>query len=144
MGYSERQRQSRAYWSDQEYRMGLTPKDDWEGNEDGFINYLLSSNGIKWVEVNGEKSLVTIRGFEYVDDYFVDYDDKDSWSYNLAVGRNYLEWILMVKARYESLKQSKQIKDLTKSQKTKAEREEHDYWVRYYDNHPQFSRPAGY
>lgn len=141
MGYSERRRQSDAYWRDQEYRMGLTSKDNWEGNEDGFITYLLGISGCKWVEVDGVRSLVTIRGFEYVDDYFADYDDVESFSYNRAVGRKYLDWMLMVRKRYNKLKKSGKIKDVNVK---KAERKEREYWVKYYDNNPQFSRPEGY
>lgn len=141
MGYSERRRQSEAYWRDQEYRMGLTAKDNWEGNEDGYIKHLLGLSGHRWRVVNGEKDLVEIRGFEFVDENFAEYDNKDSYSYNHAVGRGYLDWMLMVRARYNYLKSSNQIKDIDKA---KAEREEHDYWVRYYDQNPQFSRPKGY
>ena len=110
MGYSERHRQSVAYWKDQEYRMGLTAKDNWEGNEDGYIKYLLGLSGCRWRVVNGEKDLVTIRGFEYVDDHFADYDDKDSYSYKHAKGRGYLKWMLKVRDRYNELKKSNQIK----------------------------------
>ena len=141
MSYSERRKQSDAYWRDQEYRMGLDSKDNWEGNEDGFITYLLSISGCKWVEVDGVRSLVTIRGFEYVDDYFADYDDVESFSYNRAVGRKYLDWMLMVRKRYNKLKKSGKIKDVNVK---KAERKEREYWVNYYNNNPQFSRPEGY
>jgi hypothetical protein len=141
MSYSERRKQSDAYWKDQNHRMGLDSKDNWEGNEDGFITYLLGISGCKWVEVDGVRSLVTIRGFEYVDDYFADYDDVESFSYNRAVGRKYLDWMLMVRKRYNKLKKSGKIKDVNVK---KAERKEHKYWVNYYNNHPQFSRPEGY
>jgi len=141
MSYSERRKQSDAYWKDQEHRMGLDSKDNWEGNEDGFITYLLGISGCKWVEVGGVRSLVTIRGFEYVDDYFADYDDVESFSYNRAVGRKYLDWMLMVRKRYNKLKKSGKIKDVNVK---KAERKEREYWVNYYNNNPQFSRPEGY
>ena len=129
MGYSERHRQAVACSREEERRMGLTFKDNWEGNEDGFIKHLVNGSGSRWRVIDGEKKLVTIRGFEHADDFFDDYDDKDSYSYKHAKGRDYLDWMLNVKTRYESLKQSKQIKDLTESQKAKAEREEYEYWA---------------
>jgi hypothetical protein len=141
MGRSEKQRQSAAYWRDQEYRMGLTPKDRWEGNEDEYIKHLLGLSGSRWRNIDGKKELVEIRGFEFVDDWFADYDDTDSYSYNHAKGRGYFDWMLTVRDRYNKLRQSGKIKDIDKA---KAEREEYEYWVRYYDNHPQFSRPEGY
>jgi hypothetical protein len=141
MGYSERQRQSEAYWRDQEYQMGLTAKDRWEGNEDEYINHLLGLPSYRWRNIDGKKELVTLRGFESVDDHFADYDNPDSYAYGHSKGRGYFNWMLTVRDRYNELRQSGEIKDINKA---KAEHEEHEYWVRYYDENPQFSRPKGY
>ena len=57
MGYSERQRQTEANLRYEEYRMGLTPKDNWKGNKDGYIKYLigLSSWALKYFAPTGNK-----------------------------------------------------------------------------------------
>ena len=109
MGYSERYRQSRECWKEQERRMGLTFRDNWEGNEDEFIAHLIYGSGTAWRVIDGKRQLVTISGFEHADDFFADYTDKDSYSYKHANGRDYLDWMLMVKARYERLKRSKKV-----------------------------------
>jgi len=141
MGNFERMRQSEANLRYMEYRMGLTPKDDWEGNEDGYIKYLIGISSCAWRDIDGERQLVDICGFEYADDYFAAYDDKESYSYNHAVGRDYLDWMLMVRVRYNELKKSGKIVDPDKAE---VEREDREYWTRYYDEHPQFNRPEGY
>ena len=141
MGYSERRRQEQANSKYMEYRMGLTPKDNWEGNEDGYIKHLINGSGCTWRDIDGERQLVDICGFEYADNYFAAYDDKESYSYNNAMGRDYLDWILMVRERYNELKKSGKIIDPDKDE---VEREDREYWSRYYDKHPQFKRPEGY
>jgi hypothetical protein len=141
MEYSERRRQSEANLKHMEYRMGLTPKDNWEGNEDGYIKHLIGLSSCRWRDIDGERQLVDICGFEYADDHFADYDDKTSYSYNHAVGRDYLDWMLKVRTRYNELKKSGKIVDLDKA---KVEQENREYWTRYYNEHPQFSRPEGY
>jgi len=141
MGNFERMRQNAANLRYEEYRMGLTPKDNWEGNEDGYIKHLIGLSSCRWRDIDGERKLVDICGFEYADDHFADYDDKESYSYNHAMGRDYLDWMLMVRVRYNKLKKSGKIVDPDKAE---VEREDREYWSRYYDNHPQFNRPEGY
>jgi hypothetical protein len=136
-----RQSKFETGYIDQDYQMGLTAKDRWEGNEDEYINHLLGLPSYRWRNIDGKKELATLRGFESVDDHFADYDNPDSYAYGHSKGRGYFDWMLTVRDRYNELRQSGEIKDIDKA---KAEREEHEYWVRYYDENPQFNRPKGY
>jgi len=122
-------------------RQAMTPKDNWEGKEDEYIKHLVGISSVEWKDVDGKRELVPITGFAYADDHFADYDDKTSYGYGHAVGRKYLDWMLMVRKRYEELKKSGKIKDPDKSE---VERKDREYWTSYYDNNPQFRRPEGY
>ena len=107
MGYSERQRQEQANLKYMEYRMGLTPKDNWEGNEDGYINYLLGIDSYEWV--NGK--LKTIRGSKSIEKHFYDYLEDDSFScYHQCRAHGYYDWMLKVKERYLELKAQGKLK----------------------------------
>ena len=124
IGRSAANRAANAANDEYNRRQGMTPKDNWEGNEDGFIKYLMGISTVRWEDVDGKQELVPITGFEYVDDYFDDYDDKTSYAYNHAMGRDFLDWMLMVRERYNDLKKSGKIKNPNKA---KAKREDREY-----------------
>jgi hypothetical protein len=138
MGYSERARQTEANIRYEEYRESLTPKDIWEGREDDYIDHLIKKPTYEWVDGKVE----TIRGFKAVDIHFYDYlENQDLAVYHQAKQSGWAEWMLGVKNRYLELRAQGKLEDIDVD---KAEREEREYWTRYYDEHPQFSRPEGY
>lgn len=119
-------------------RESMTPFDDWGDNIDGYINYLLKKPSYKWVDGD----LKTIRGFESIDKHFYDYLEDDTFSvYHQCRHRGYYDWMVKVKDRYLELRAQGKIQDIDVEE---AEREEREYWVRYYDRNPQFKRPEGY
>jgi hypothetical protein len=119
-------------------RESMTPFDDWGDNIDGYINNLLKKPSYQWVD--GE--LKTIRGFKSMDIHFYDHLENTELScYHKCRHRGYYDWMVTVKDRYLELRSQGKLKDIDVE---KAEREEREYWVRYYDNNPQFKRPEGY
>jgi hypothetical protein len=115
-----------------------TPFDNWAGKEDAYIEYLIQCPSYKWVD--GE--LKTIRGFESIDKHFYDYlENKDMSCYHRAIGRGYRNWMVTVKERYLELRAQGKLKDVDVAE---AERKEREYWIQYYNEHPQFNRPKGY
>jgi hypothetical protein len=138
MSKSEGDRRAVANERERNYREGLTPKDIWEGREDAYIDHLIKKPTYEWVDGNIE----TIRGFKAVDIHFYTYLEDQSMSvYHQAKGFGWDKWMLKVKNRYLELRAQGKLKDIDID---KAEREEREYWTRYYDEHPQFSRPKGY
>jgi len=111
-GDLEGDRRDQEYSANYRHSQGLTPKDRWKGNEDGYIQYLVGLSSSRWKDVDGERNLVDISGIEYADDFFNDFDDKESYGYNHAKGKGYLNWILNVRERYNELKKSGEIKKM--------------------------------
>lgn len=143
MGF-RREAEERAAANDRERfrREGMTPKDDWGNDFDGYIKELLNTPSYKWVtDQNGNRELKTLRGIEKIEMWFHNHiDDTEHSNYKHANGRGYFNWMVAVRDRYLKLKQAGKITDIDK---TKAELEELEYWKNYYDAHPQFRRPEG-
>jgi hypothetical protein len=121
MGYSERYRQAVECRREENRRMGLTPKDNFGKDFVSYIEYLDS--------------------FTDIEEHFDDLDDKTSYMFRHANGRGYLEWMFEARNVYQDLKAKGTFKfrsDDTREQEARAA------WSSYYDNNPQFSRPAGY
>jgi len=103
----EGQRNSIANERERARRECMTPKDNWEGNEDGYINYLLGINSYEWVNGN----LKTIRGFKSIEKHFHDYLEDDSFScYHQCRAHGYYDWMIKVKERYLELKAQGKLK----------------------------------
>jgi hypothetical protein len=115
-----------------------TPKDDWEGNEKSYIKYL--ANGFTY-DRDKDGNLIKLRGEEAVRKHLENHlDNSDCYSYNHAKGRGYYDWMLLVREKFEEMVKNKEFKPVNYKQK---ELEDKEYWKRYYDAHPQFSRPKG-
>ena len=133
----EGQRNSIANERERFHRECATPKDDWGNNIDGYINHLIKTPSYE--NVGGK--INTIRGFKSIEKHFHDYLEDDSFScYHQCRAHGYYDWMVAVKNRYLELRSQNKLKDLDVK---KAEREEREYWVRYYNNNPQFRRPEG-
>jgi hypothetical protein len=113
----------------------MTPLDNWGGKELEYIDYLMRCPSSRWVDIDGERTLITLRGFDSIDSHFDAYNDETSYSYNHAVGRGYFGFEMEVKELYLKLRQSGKLKDIDKA---KLEREENEWWELYYEQYPQF------
>ena len=111
-GNSENDRREFERSRERDRRESETPKDTWGNDINGYINYLLGLSGVRWGEIDGEEELIDISGVDYADDHFDEYDDKDSYAYKHAKGRGYLDWMFMVRDRYNELKKSGKLKNL--------------------------------
>jgi hypothetical protein len=115
-----------------------TPKDDWEGNEKGYIKYL--ADGFSY-DRDKDGNLIKLRGEAAVRKELENHlDNPDCYSYNHAKGRGYYDWMLLVREKFEKMVRKDKFKPVDYEKK---EQEDREYWKRYYDNHPQFSRPKG-
>ena len=115
-----------------------TPKDDWEGNEKGYINYL-SKIPTSSRDKNG--NLITLMGEAGIREHLADHlDNKDCCSYHQDKYQGYYKWMKLVRKKFEKMVNRGEFDDFDYKQ---TEREDIKCWKRYYDNNPQFTRPRG-
>ena len=135
-----READARAIASERERfeRECATPKDNWGGNEKGYIQYLY--DGFSYDRDKNGK-LIKLRGKKAVEKELYDYlDNSDNCVYHQAIYRGYRDWMLKVREIFNKMVENGEFKPVNYKQK---EREENEYWSEYYDNDPQFKRPDG-